>query len=816
LVSRDYKKPTFNRTKNTVGEKKLKIALAIIAMLLLSMPNGIQICTGLTKEIPITITSDDFTFRHLTEGFWPFISGDGSKVVFERNVGSSNYEIFIINSDGTNLRQLTDSEAWDVVPSISFDGSKVVFQSDVDGDFEIFIINSDGTNLKQLTSNDIDDYKASINMDGSKIAFLRDAEVFGKSEIFVMNSDGSGVTGLNVFVPTAYYKPFSISDDGSKIAFVSVEDTEIYIINSDGSGLKQLTDNNACNEQASISGDGSKVVFTSDVDGDYEIFVIDSDGSHLTQLTHNNDVDTELSVNYDGSNIAFSSGVFDQWDTFDISLISPDNSELTQITIDGYDGCPSISNDGLKIVFEHSSEPAVNEIYIAEVQRPEPETTLELIDIEKQDWNQANIGVDVSEYIGEFEDGKPYAYFGNLPITLTLKNTGDEKTENTKVQGLVTGDIVLMLFNEHTVTRIINYGYSYPFEEDIDDIDAKSVEKISLKIPIKYISLFCGPLTFFENDQEMSIDVVFGIGTLNVQLKITGNFDDIDFFNVCHVYTNPDDVAAYILAGLVDRFKEEVEEEFRQQLMDYISEVITANVLPTQIEELTSPGTKTFPISIPAGTTALVLLTILPPAVKLTQFIIYKGSITLGLASIGVFGSCILVVKPPDLVQGEWNVQVSTACPDEAFNVSWITVIGEPQVIPFEVFWKGETYIVEIYSNLAITDFDFSQDEKCISFKATGSSGTTGFSNVTIPRVLLDSSENDWLITTNNIPRITTVAKNTTHTYLYFRYNANTPYVKIIGTSVIPEFGNFLLMVMLIIATLIVSIVSKRRLYKTK
>jgi len=124
-------------------------------------------------------------------------------------------------------RQLISNTAGDYDPSISADGTKIAFHSNVDGDYEIWAVNADGTGLRQLTLNAASDYHASISADGTKIAFHS-------------NVDG---------------------------------DYEIWAVNADGTGLRQLTFNAASDIAPSISADGTKIAFHSNVDGDYEIYV---------------------------------------------------------------------------------------------------------------------------------------------------------------------------------------------------------------------------------------------------------------------------------------------------------------------------------------------------------------------------------------------------------------------------------------------------------------------------------------------------------------------------------------------------------------
>ena len=58
-----------------------------------------------------------------------------------------------MNADGSNQTRLTNNAANDVHPSFSGDGSKIVFDSDRDGNYEIYVMNADGSNQTRLTNN---------------------------------------------------------------------------------------------------------------------------------------------------------------------------------------------------------------------------------------------------------------------------------------------------------------------------------------------------------------------------------------------------------------------------------------------------------------------------------------------------------------------------------------------------------------------------------------------------------------------------------------------------------------------------------------
>ena len=88
---------------------------------------------------------------------------------------------------------IDESEAEEIVEESTAKG-KIAFESDRDGNYEIYIMNVDGSEQTRLTDNPADDWGLSFSPDGSKIAFesYRD----GNWEIYIMNIDGSEQTRL--------------------------------------------------------------------------------------------------------------------------------------------------------------------------------------------------------------------------------------------------------------------------------------------------------------------------------------------------------------------------------------------------------------------------------------------------------------------------------------------------------------------------------------------------------------------------------------------------------------------------------------------
>ncbi len=85
---------------------------------------------------------------------FPAWSPDGSRIVFDTAGAAGTSDIAVINADGSNLINLTNSrEILNVTPGWSPDGQRLVLASDRDGDYEIYVMNADGSGLSQLTDN---------------------------------------------------------------------------------------------------------------------------------------------------------------------------------------------------------------------------------------------------------------------------------------------------------------------------------------------------------------------------------------------------------------------------------------------------------------------------------------------------------------------------------------------------------------------------------------------------------------------------------------------------------------------------------------
>lgn len=257
----------------------------------------------------------------------------GNRIAFDSN-RDGNYEIYIMNADGSGVTRLTDNPAGDGSPAVSPDGTRIAFNSERDGNFEIYVMNADGSDQTRLTAEtSATDISPAWSPDGSHIAFISDRA--GDREIFVMEADGSNQVRLT---DTGVEKRDPVwSPDGARIAYSSDVganlDSEILVINADGSGTPvNLSNNPATDALPAWSPDGTRLSFYSAREGptgDTEIFVMNADGTDQTPVTDNDDFEFDSVWSPDGSQIAFSTN---RDGNREIYVMNADGSGQTNLT----------------------------------------------------------------------------------------------------------------------------------------------------------------------------------------------------------------------------------------------------------------------------------------------------------------------------------------------------------------------------------------------------------------------------------------------------------------------------------------------------
>ncbi|MDY0231462.1 MAG: DPP IV N-terminal domain-containing protein, partial [Candidatus Saccharicenans sp.] len=152
--------------------KVFKLIISLLVVLFLAGFNSWSIA-GQEKNDQLLTTETFFEFESLRN---PAISPDGKSIVFTRNwidkvndLTRSN--IWMVETDGSRLRQLTSGNWRDSSPVWSPDGKKLAFISDRGGSDQIYIMFIDTKEVACLTNLERTPQNIVWSPDGERIAF---------------------------------------------------------------------------------------------------------------------------------------------------------------------------------------------------------------------------------------------------------------------------------------------------------------------------------------------------------------------------------------------------------------------------------------------------------------------------------------------------------------------------------------------------------------------------------------------------------------------------------------------------------------------
>ena len=222
--------------------------------------------------------------KSVTAELFPSVSDIGDKIAFVGEM-DGNYDIYVVDNNGSNRKRLTHDERIDDWPSWRDDDRTIIFDYADDGDYGIVRMDSSGANQHVLVDNTGRTVDPNTVNSSDWIVYSSDElDPGGNDTIFAYNVITKETRPLTDLDIDAGGPAFSY--DGEKIVFNAGNNTwDLYSMNADGSNIKKLTSDAGDNNWGAFSPDGSEIAFTSNRNGGWHIFVMNADGSNVRQLT---------------------------------------------------------------------------------------------------------------------------------------------------------------------------------------------------------------------------------------------------------------------------------------------------------------------------------------------------------------------------------------------------------------------------------------------------------------------------------------------------------------------------------------------------
>jgi TolB protein len=263
----------------------------------------------------------------------------GSKIYFVSN-RTGHKEIWAMDPDGSNQRQISHFNSLSIEPAVSPDGTKIAFTSFARGNPAIFILSTD-TGRRLPFYNQVASMNATPNFtpDGKQLLYASTAS--GGAQIYSANIDGSNLHRISN-TRALEVEPKVNPKTGADLAFVSGRSgpQQVYRMNMDGTDVQRLSNGEGEASNPSWHPNGQILAFAwtrGFATGNFNIFVMDVASRNFNQLTYGAGRNENPTWAPDGRRLAFMST---RTGSEQIWTMLADGTQPKQLTTAGKNGTP--------------------------------------------------------------------------------------------------------------------------------------------------------------------------------------------------------------------------------------------------------------------------------------------------------------------------------------------------------------------------------------------------------------------------------------------------------------------------------------------